>query len=198
MKKLVFAALMLIMTLSLFGETVILKDGRRITGELVGKQNETIYLQTETELLSITKTQINEIKNDADLPITNLTWKKKDFAKAELIDPVEVKVESQLIEKHTIKTVPQYKTNINYLKISTGIAFGILALDYFAQVGDISDAIESYDDLGISTKKLESQKGRKTLCGIIFSGVAIGFTASSFEKVEMQVSPTSLNLSYKF
>lgn len=92
----------------------------------------------------------------------------------------------------------QYQTKVNGIRLGMTFVCGLLAWDYFAEAADISDAIKSYEDLGLSTKKLESQKNRKVLCGVVFSGVAVGFAISCFEKVEIQATPSSLSLNYKF
>ena len=84
MKKLVVFTVLLIMTFSLFSETVILKDGKQFTGYLDGKQGDVIYLQTDDDLLAISKSAIKEIRNNGNQPVTSLIWKKKDFMNEDL------------------------------------------------------------------------------------------------------------------
>ncbi|MBI2427496.1 MAG: hypothetical protein HYV29_01615 [Ignavibacteriales bacterium] len=85
---------------------------------------------------------------------------------------------------------------INFLFVSA-IALG-LSWDYFSQASDLQQSIDGFKQLSIPTDKLESQKLRKTLLGVVFLATGVATTIIAFEKVEIKATTNTLSLSYNF
>jgi len=79
MKKMLMLVMLLLIVSSVFAESVILNDGRTLKGEIVGKKGDSIYLRSDGNIYLLTRSLVKQIKNDGNLTITKLTYKKKDF-----------------------------------------------------------------------------------------------------------------------
>lgn len=62
MKKVMSLIVFTFILSSLFSETIVLKDGRELNGQIVAKQGEMVYLQTDKSLFSINESQLHELK----------------------------------------------------------------------------------------------------------------------------------------
>lgn len=189
----------------LFSETVILKDGRALHGEIVAKVVNTIYLQKEANLYSIEYGQIEKINNDGGQAVTSLIFKKKDFNKNDndLSSAMILNIDGKKINTYKKSKQKTTITKINPGHLTAGAAFGIIAIDRFITVGDLSDAITRYEKMNMAYEKeviseLEGQRTRAILVGSLSAIASFVNFAYSFEKVEIKASPASLSLTYNF
>lgn len=211
MKKMLMLIMLLIMFTMVWCESVILKDGRTLKGEIVGKKSDQIYLNSDGNIYLINRNLIKEIKNEGNQPVTWLIFRKKDFKKEgmnfdsviELIPKSKIKEDgSVFMPGNQIK----YETKTNWKTISLSILFGALAWDYFATVGDLNDGIDEWEklediysaDYSKEIESLEKQRTRKIINGSLLSAASVVSFAVSFEKVEIKASPTSVEIGYKF
>jgi len=81
MKKMLLLFVLLLIFSSAFTELVILNDGRTLQGEIVGKKGDSIYLRSNGNVYLLSRDSVYQIKNNGNLTITKLTFKKKDFEK---------------------------------------------------------------------------------------------------------------------
>ncbi len=79
MKKILVMIVLLFMFTIIWGESVILNDGRTLKGEIVGKKSDQIYLNSDGNIYLINRDLVKEIKNEGNQPVTGLIYKKKDF-----------------------------------------------------------------------------------------------------------------------
>lgn len=101
-------------------------------------------------------------------------------------------------DNRNISTDYKTKTELNLGMLAIGASLAVLAWDNFADAGDISDTIKDYKDLELNTSKLEKTRSRKNSIGAVLAVSSIITFVYSFERVQVQASPTSLSLSYKF
>ncbi len=211
MKKMLTLIMLLIMFTMVWGESVILNDGRTLKGEIVGKKGDSIYLDSEGNIYLLKRDLVKEIKNEGNQPITGLIYRKKDFKKEGMIfDSVIEIIPKDQIKKDGSIFIPgiqkTHETKLNWKPVLLSVLFGALAWDYFATSGDISDAIddlkEMEDDLNIDLSKdikaQEKIRTRKTITGSFLTAASIVSFAVSFERIEIKASPTSVEIGYKF
>lgn len=216
MKKMLFFIMLLIMVSAVWGESVILNDGRILQGEIVGKESDHIYLSSDGNIYLIKRNLVNEIKNDGNQPITSIIYRKKDFKKEginfnsviEIIPKHQIKEDGGILMSGVQKT---YETKLNWKPIMLSVLFGALAWDYFATAGDLNKDIDFYEDMkdiannddwidlyDKQIDKLEKRKTRKIINGSLLSAASVVSFAISFERVEIKASPTSVEIGYKF
>jgi hypothetical protein len=199
-----------------WGESIILKDGRTFKGEIVGKKSDQIYLNSDGNIYLINRNLVKEIKNDGNQGITKLIYRKKDFKKEGMnFDSVIYLIPKYQIEEDgsvfMSSTQMKYETKTNWKTITLSILFGTLAWDYFATVSDINKAINLNKELKDHTSnndleklydeqidKLEKTRTRKIINGSLLSVASVVSFSVSFEKVEIKASPTSVEIGYKF
>jgi len=209
MKKMLLLVVMLVMVLSVFAETVILNDGRNLKGEIVGKKGDSIYLSSGGSIHLLTRDLVKQIKNDGDLTITKLTYKKKDFMNEGIetakLTPLSVRENVNyneiLYPIDQAAMQPKYETKVNYHTIIFGVAFAGLAWDYFSTAGEFGDLIKDYEENNYPKKeidKLKKQKTRKLINGSLFSIASAASFVVSFESIEIKATPTSIEVGYKF
>lgn len=85
MKKIILISMIMAITVILVSETVELKSGKRLKGEIVGKMEDYLYLQAD-HLYKIAEEDVLSITNNANLPITKVFLRKKDFLNVNLKD----------------------------------------------------------------------------------------------------------------
>ncbi|MDA3813292.1 MAG: hypothetical protein PF570_03470 [Candidatus Cloacimonetes bacterium] len=207
MKKMFMLIVLMLVFSSVFAESVILNDGRTLKGEVVGKKGGSIYLSSEGNIYLLTRDLVKQIKNDGNLTITKITYKKKDFVNDGVditqLTPIGKREEVagyDIPVAHIIQQ-PTHKTKMNLHTITLGLLFAGLAWDYFATAGDISDTIKDMEDLGVSNKeidKVKKIKTRKIINGSLLSVASVVSFAVSFENVEIKASPTAVEVGYKF
>lgn len=216
MKKMFLMVVVVLMFSCLLAESVILNDGRTLKGEIVGKRRDSIYLQSEVDLYLLTRDIVKQIKNDGNLTITKLTYKKKDFLnKGVDITQLTPLPELEYVENSTVGfplsgdqsfgaqafMQPKYKTKVNFHNLILGAAFAGIAWDYFNTEDEIRELIEDYEELNYPKKeinKLKKQKNRKFISGVLSSAASIASFVFSFEDVEIKASPTAVEVGYKF
>jgi len=81
MKKMLLLVVLVLMLSTIWAESVILNDGRILEGEIVGKKGDSIYLSSKGYTYLLSRDIVNQIKNNGNLTITKITYKKKDFMK---------------------------------------------------------------------------------------------------------------------
>ena len=216
MKKMLMLLVLMLMFSSIFAESVILNDGRILKGEIVGKKSDSIYFRSEGNIYLLTRDLVKQIKNDGNLTITKLTYKKKDYVKdgvdiTQLI-PLGEREEEVTYGKPVANNMhPTHKTKMNLPLVGLSVLFGVCAWDYFVSASDINDAIkfnkdflensggsiyeESYEKL---IDNLEKAKTRKMITASFLTAASALSFGLSIESVEIKASPTSINLTYKF
>lgn len=211
MKRTLIFIMLLVMVSAVWGESVILKDGRTLKGEIVGKKSDQIYLNSEGNIYLINLDLVQEIKNEGNQPITGLIYRKKDFiqkwAKSqdviELIPKDQIKKDLSVFRSGIQKT---HETKMNWKPVLLSVLFGALAWDYFATAGDINDSIEDLKDmedalnidLGKDIKAQKKIKTRKTITASFLTAASVVSFAVSFERIEIKASSTSVEIGYKF
>jgi hypothetical protein len=91
MKKLIIIALVTLMLAALAAETVGFVDDTEIVGSIVGKEGNTLYLQTDSGLYALARSEIRAIKNDGGQPITVLIYRKADWMQCDPSLAIEYK-----------------------------------------------------------------------------------------------------------
>ena len=208
MKRTFVLVVLLVMITMMFAESVILVDGRTLQGEIVAKKGDTIFLQSDGSIYQLTRNMVKQIKNDGNLGITKLTYKKKDFVREGFdltnLTPLPIKEEydyTQVQYNENLFMQPKNVTKFNEQKLILGATFAVLAWDYFATSGDYSDLIKDAEDFDAPKKeidKLKKQKLRKIINGSLLSAASFYFFITSKEIVEIKMSPVSLEIGYKF
>jgi len=205
---------------TVWAETVILNDGRTLKGEIVGKEGDSIYFLSGGDLYLLTSDLIKQIKNDGNLTITKITFKKKDFINDDVdvtqLTPLpEIKVINfsqpiggvQIIQPYIQPpNQPKYKTKVNFYSLILGVTFAGLAWDYFATAGEINDAIADLEeiedilqtDLSNEIKEQRKIRTRKFITGSLLTATSAVSIVMSFESIEIKASPTAVELGYKF
>lgn len=210
MKKLLTLVL-LSLVVSIFAETIILTDNREFEGEIIGKQEEEVYLDVGNgEIIIFSFFDIKEIKKGFG-EITNKIGKKKDFLKIDLETKKVTRIKlggkrNFLAENLSLPQKKKLPWTINKTHFSLTLISSVLAWDYFVQVSDINDWIDSIKkqnkmlkisaDTGLDS--IEKSKNRKMICGISFTASALINLFYSVKKVEIQATPEKIELSYKF
>lgn len=207
MKKMLMLVVLMLVLSSVFAESVILNDGRILKGEIVGKKGDSIYLRSEGNIYLLPRDLVKQVKNDGNQSITKLTYKKKDFVKDSVdisqLTPLGEREEMVSYDKPVAYDMQQkkYKTKMNLHTVTLSILFAGMAWDYFATVGNLSDSIKEFEDMGASNKaidKLKKEKTRKIINGSLLSVASVVSFAVSFENVEIKASPVAIEVGYKF
>jgi len=144
----------IVLTSSIFAETIILTDGQNFTGKLVGKKDGFIYLQKNENAIYRFKTgDIETIKNDAEQPVTTIFMRKKDFMNVD---------EKQAKTIESTKKIPLKIKNFNNKEnIETTI--------------DITKMSDREFELYLTDKKVNEINGvRKTMWKIWYTSLIIG------------------------
>lgn len=84
MKKMMLIVVLVLLISTVFAETVILNNGKQLKGEIVGKNEDSIYLLNGAGLKKISFEAIETIKNEGGQPITKKIMRKKVFMNAEI------------------------------------------------------------------------------------------------------------------
>ena len=207
MKKIIMLVLVLLSVVCAFGVKVVLNNETTIEGELRGKSRDKIYLYLENEnhFVGIDNNYIFEILDEEDNDITQEVFKRQNFnVSIDFSQTYDLKLTR--FWKDGISNIPTIKnevlktheTKIKPEMLAIGFTLLYLTIDNFADASDINDQIKTLDKIGGKTSKLKKAKTRKMLGGVVYAlSSAITFKYS-FERVEIQASPTSLSMSYKF
>jgi hypothetical protein len=211
MKRLFIVLLVMVMVGSLFSEQVMLKNGAVLKGDIRGKSGDKIYIYYPSReiFVGISNDILRKITDENDNDITANILERDNFNQD--IDFSNCYDYAQLDKSNPkpvqpildLKGIKYDDSSISYTKLNPamlalGASLAVLAWDSFADAGDISDTIKNYKDLGLKTSKLEKTKDRKNAIGAVLAVSSIITFVYSFEEVEVQASPTSLSLSYKF
>lgn len=206
MRKMLTLIVLFLMFTIIWGESVILNDGRTLIGEIVGKKGDNIYLDSEGSIYLIRRDLVQKIKNEGNQPVTRLIYRKKDFKKEGMIfdSVIEIVSKDQFkkdgsVFMHGIQKT--HETKLNWKTITLSMLFAGLAWDYFATAGDYSDTIKKMEDAGSPDKeidKVKKIKTRKTITGSLLTAASVVSFAISFERVEIKASSTSVEIGYKF
>ncbi len=86
--------------------------------------------------------------------------------------------------------------NIYLLPMSV-VALG-LAWDYFQDVSQLNQSIDSYKKSNSDTSEMESARNRKTVLGITFLAAGVINTVFALKTVEVKATSSSLGLVYHF
>lgn len=195
MKKIVVIILVLFSVVCAFGLKVILNNGNTIEGELRGKSRDKIYVYVEEQdyIVGINLHYVATIIDQENNIISQEVMLKKDFS-----DKINFNNYFELTDTDLHYGTPLYATKlemgstrrkVRYEMLAATAVFAYLSLDNIIYVGSKNDSENSWKTI---------DKGHKVI-GAIVCGVAAVFTlANSVERVEVQASPTSLSLSYKF
>ena len=99
----------------------------------------------------------------------------------------------------------QFKTQVNWAHFITGVTFGYLAYSSFEAVSDVNNILSELEELDNSTDfwdaqeaEYKSRKDRLVAEGILYSLASIINLSYSFEKVEISISASNAEVSYKF
>lgn len=210
MKRLIIVVLVLMMVGSVFGVKVVLKDGTTVEGELRGKSGDKIYIYSADRgcFIGIYNNIINKILDNEDKNITddilgkgnfndNIDFKNcYDYSQIGTSHPKPVQKEEVRVNNYDKST--QYNTKFNPAMLAVGVSLFAIAVDNFVAASDINNQIKDYEELGLKTSKLKTTKSRKIVVGGICAVSSIINLTYSFERIEVQASPTSLSMSYKF
>ena len=204
MKKQFILLMLLMMTVGLFAEIVILKDGKEISGEIVGKTDDFILFKVGKNIEQINFAIIKSIRNDGNQPITKLWIKHKNFENSSF-DLTNIKTSySKEKNENFVNDKKQYKTKLNWAHFITGVTFGYLAYLNFDNIEDPDKYVEGMEQymtdsqIDIEKDKIKDINTFYIKHGIIFSVASIINVSYSFEKVEISVSASSAEVSYKF
>lgn len=210
MKKLLLSSVLLLFIFStVWAEYVVLKDGRIMEGKLLGRKGSTLYLKQEDEVLAISRDVINNIKNDGNQPITRIFWGReedleKGYPSAKSVS-LQTEQDKPKFHKGTFP-IQQTEYKVRWVNFGVSLLSGFLAWDYFAEASDIQQNIDSIkkhelDDNNYYSElkdELKVTRIRKVICGSVFAAASFICLTTTLEKVEIEASPTSLSLSYKF
>jgi hypothetical protein len=212
MKKLLLSSVLLLFIFStVWAEYVVLKDGRSLEGKLLGKKGNTVYLEKADEILAIDRSLINNIKNDGNQPIMRIFWGREEDLQKDFPSAKEVKFSSDTASsktrfKNNRAPFQQTEYKVRWVNFGVSLLSGFLAWDYFAEASDIQQNIDSIKKHDLDDNNYYSElkddlkvtRTRKEVCGSVFAVVSFICFATSLEKIEIEASPTSLSLSYKF
>lgn len=214
MNKLIITIILSLLLTSLFSETIILQNGKEISGEIIAKMDDVIYLKVGDTIEQLKFSQIKSIRNDGYQPITKLWIKHANF-KNDSIDLTNINtsymeeediVLTNDLNKFTINEEKKYKTRLNWAHFVTGVTFGYFAYLKFDAIQDVDESIDdmahimNMNENQIKYQKEIIEESNKSCIkyGIIYSITSIINVAYSFEKVEIEISPSSAEISYKF
>ena len=195
MKKTIMLVLVLFSVVCAFGVKVVLNNGNTIDGELRGKSKDKIYVYVEEQdyIVGINMRYVATIIDQDNNVISREVMSTKDFR-----DKINFNNYYELADTDLHSGTPLYTTRpefastkrkIKYEMLAATAVFAYLSIDNAIYVGSKNDSDNGWKTI---------DKGHKVI-GSIVCGVAAVFTlANSVERVEVQVSPTSLSLSYKF
>ena len=206
MKKAIIVVLVMLSVLGLFGVKVVLTYGEVVEGEIKGKSSDKIYVYLENEdlFVSVDIEYIASILDNENNDITEEVYRMKNF---NIYSDAKQKT-GQESSLHTAKPKQEhrrYETEIKIEMLALTATLLYFAIDNFVEVSDINNEIKKIEkieqnnhNLEPDTSKLKSQRNRKTVGGIICGISSIITITHCTERVEIQASPTSLSLSYKF
>ncbi len=189
MKQIFIISILLLSLNLLMSETIFLNDGQKFIGDIIGKEDMTLYLNTENETLLFKRADIKRIilKHGKTLK-ERLVFSEPDFINNEKIIGTPKLVTSVQIKYN--------RPNIYMLPLSL-LSFTLM-WDYICQIQDINDSIKDFDEIGLKTNELKKDRTRKAICCVTFGCCGLLNTIYSFEKIEIKASPNSILLSYKF
>ena len=213
-KAIVVLILLAVMSVCMVAETVITKGGMNLMGKIVAKQNGYIFVQTVKGLKKVAISDIKEIKNDANIGITKRTLRKKDFnkgvdlTKAEVVKVEKINISKPLYNKATKRYKKKYDVKmLPITMVSAALTLrSINALSYYDKQIDYWDKQLNVSGLDSDTKKIiedtkneaENMRDKEMFDTIIFGASTILSVVFSFDKVDIQATGKSLNVSYKF
>lgn len=189
MKRLIIVVLVMMMIGSLFGVKIVLIDGRIFNGFVKAKTDISLrLLDTDiNEIAYINITEIDKIYADDGSDITDnaLAMSKFDY------DQVDNFNYGNLNKPATI-------TKYNPAMLAISLSLIAIAVDNFTEAKDLSKQIEDYEKLNLKTSDLKEARTRKNTVGGICILSSLFSIVKTYERVEVQASPTSLSMSYKF
>jgi hypothetical protein len=198
-------SVMLLVVSWVFGEKINLINGETIVGEIKGKSPDKIYLYSQTLLrfIRIETEEIFSIVDDNNKDITQEILLRENFNHdiefgnmfdvESRFEPKEIK---KIIEYQSEEQKNTYKFKL--FPFSTGIALIAFAVDSYCEASNLSDEIKELEDADLEPKGLKRERFGKNVLGtvcVISSFISFGY---SFEKIEIQASPTSVSLAYRF
>ena len=208
MKRLFIVFLMMVIVGSLFGAKVVLNNGVVLNGKLRGKSGDKIYLYSESRgyFIGINNDILSKISDDNNNDITENFLERKNFNQDidfsncydySQLDKSNPKPVQQKVNSQQVAQLPQHH-KINPSMLGIGLSLLAISINNFLDARDINDSIDDAEEYGRDTKKLKSSKNRKMLVGTVTGISSIITFRYSFQRVQVQASPTSLSLSYKF
>ena len=147
----------LIVANGLFANIVILKSGKELSGSIIAKVDESIFLKIGNNIEKIDFDIIKSIQNNGGQPVTK-KWKRHENFKDE---PYDLKNANTTYNANTVKqdkqarvertanlqkNAHQYRTKINQFHLVSGLAFGYLAYSTFEDIADYNKTLNRYDD----------------------------------------------------
>ncbi len=212
---------------SLFCDEIVLSNGQTLTGDIIAKQGDILYLQVFSGVYGYQRSDIIKIVKGGS-EMTEMLWRRKDFRDGDIGEAELVTIESD----HRYANLGEFqkgqknsKIELNWFRLSfcvLGLSFGV---DSLWDAIDLGDAIKKADDkikkaddkineanngINISDLKKEisdwkkeksnwkKQRDRKYIFGGI--GIAVGLVNGimSFERVELEPLEKGVSVSYKF
>ncbi|MFA7360814.1 MAG: hypothetical protein WC139_07230 [Candidatus Kapaibacterium sp.] len=189
MKTLIFA--LCLFTLSAFADNIHMKDGTiYLNVKIVSKNDFAVIFNYNGARASVAPNDILKIE---ELPYdpkvaSSLIYKGVTLTEPTVIGPFAYKPKTN--EPKTIQP------NINFILLS--LLSGLYAIDNFQQSSNLTETIDNFKKLKLSTKDLEKQNGTKTIIALTSSLICIVSIVIALETVEIKATPTSLSLLYNF
>ena len=202
MKK-IFMALVLFLFVGLvFGTAIHLKDSKILYGHIRGRTDNHIILYDYTidTFVKIEISKIESIFAADESDITDKTLNMTNFDNnidySNLYNINSINFQQKIKSKQESLWYKEYDFNFRSGLIS--IPLFALSWYFFQEAYHIKKTIKDWNDLDLPTSGLKKERNRKDVMGVIcgLSGF-INFVLS-FEKVEIQASPTSVSLGYRF
>ncbi len=207
MKKIISVLLLVLMVGLVFGDQITLISGETIEGEIKGKSQDKIYIysQTLSRFIRIENDKISSIVDDTNNDITKDILQKENFNNGidfgnvyDLESRFEPKTMKRSNKFYSESAIQKNTYKFKLFPFATGIALIALAVDSYSEASDLSKAIKDLEKIEGKTSELKKDRSRKNVVGTIcMISSLISFTAS-FEQIEIQASPTSVSLGYRF
>ncbi len=208
MNRLLLTISFVLMMVCLFSIEIELVDGNTYQLEIVGKQDSAIlvkdvyrniYSKIDFQIIRAITDTLGNNKKDTFYTSKNFEGKINynnywSFEKTGMNN----RYIEDFLEQASLKENKAYKYKFKLNNLMIGILASALAIDYYDQASDYADQIKANEELELSTSKLERKKSRKNIIGTLFVGAAVYSFVKTYERVEIKVSPQSLNVSYKF